>query len=137
MATCSGSAGDSSPRNRNPKTEDLWGRFQASSRYRRSDCFRVDGTSLRAGVASAKSSAFHGALFHRLAATWGCGVVRVYSAAKTVADCFKFRNKIGLDVVIEALKDCLRQKKATIDEIYSYAKVCRVSNVIRPYMDAL
>ena len=63
--------------------------------------------------------------------------VRVYSAAKTVADCFKFRNKIGLDVAIEALKDCLRQKKATIDEIYSYARVCRVSNVIRPYMDAL
>ena len=63
--------------------------------------------------------------------------VRVYSAAKTVADCFKFRNKIGLDVAIEALKDCLRQKKASIDEIYRYAKVCRVSNVIRPYMEAL
>jgi len=63
--------------------------------------------------------------------------VRVYSAAKTVADCFKFRNKIGLDVAIEALKDCLRQKKATVNEIYRYAKVCRVSNVIRPYMEAL
>ena len=63
--------------------------------------------------------------------------VRVYSAAKTVADCFKFRNKIGLDVAIEALKDCLRQKKANISEIYRYAKVCRVSNVIRPYMEAL
>jgi predicted transcriptional regulator of viral defense system len=63
--------------------------------------------------------------------------VRVYSAAKTVADCFKFRNKIGLDVAIEALKDCLRQKKATINEIYRYAKVCRVSNVIRPYMETL
>ena len=63
--------------------------------------------------------------------------VRVYSAAKTVADCFKFRNKIGLDIAIEALKDCLRQKKASIDEIYHYAKVCRVSNVIRPYMEAL
>jgi hypothetical protein len=63
--------------------------------------------------------------------------VRVYSAAKTVADCFKFRNKIGLDVAIEALKDCLRQKRASIDEIYRYAKVCRVSNVIRPYMEAL
>ena len=63
--------------------------------------------------------------------------VRVYSAAKTVADCFKFRNKIGLDVAIEALKDCLRQKKASINEIYRYAKVCRVSNVIRPYMEAL
>jgi len=64
-------------------------------------------------------------------------LVRVYSAAKTVADCFKFRNKIGLDVAIEALKDCLRQKKATIDEIYRYAKLCRVGNVIRPYIDAL
>ena len=63
--------------------------------------------------------------------------VRVYSAAKTVADCFKFRNKIGLDVAIEALKDCLRQKKATINEVYRYAKICRVSNVIRPYMEAL
>jgi predicted transcriptional regulator of viral defense system len=63
--------------------------------------------------------------------------VRVYSAAKTVADCFKFRNKIGLDVAIEALKDSLRQKKANINEIYRHAKVCRVSNVIRPYMEAL
>jgi len=63
--------------------------------------------------------------------------VRVFSPAKTVADCFKFRNKIGLDVAIEALKDCLRQKKANVNEIYRYAKVCRVSNVIRPYMEAL
>jgi hypothetical protein len=63
--------------------------------------------------------------------------VRVYSAAKTVADCFKFRNKIGLDLAIEALKDCLRQKKASINEVYRYAKICRVSNVIRPYMEAL
>jgi len=63
--------------------------------------------------------------------------VRVYSAAKTVADCFKFRNKIGLDVAIEALKDSLRQKKATIKDIYRYAKICRVSNVIRPYMESL
>jgi len=63
--------------------------------------------------------------------------VRVYSAAKTVADCFKFRNKIGLDIAIEALKDCLRQKKASVNEIYRYAKVCRVSNVIRPYMEAV
>jgi predicted transcriptional regulator of viral defense system len=63
--------------------------------------------------------------------------VRVYSAAKTVADCFKFRNKIGLDIAIEALKDCLRQKKANINDIYRYAKICRVSNVIRPYMESL
>ena len=63
--------------------------------------------------------------------------VRVFSAAKTVADCFKFRNKIGLDIAIEALKDCLRQKKATLSDIYRYANICRVSNVIRPYMEAL
>ncbi len=63
--------------------------------------------------------------------------IRVYSAAKTVADCFKFRNRIGLDVAIEALKDCLRQKKASINEVYRYAKICRVSNVIRPYMEGL
>ena len=63
--------------------------------------------------------------------------MRVYSAAKTVADCFKFRNKIGLDIAIEALKDCIRQKKATVNEIYRNAKFCRVSNVIRPYMEAL
>jgi predicted transcriptional regulator of viral defense system len=63
--------------------------------------------------------------------------IRVYSVAKTVADCFKFRNKVGLDIAIEALKDALREKKATVNEIYRYAKVCRVSNVIRPYMEAL
>jgi predicted transcriptional regulator of viral defense system len=63
--------------------------------------------------------------------------IRVYSVAKTVADCFKFRNKVGLDVAIEALKDALREKKATVNEIYRYAKVCRVNNVIRPYMEAL
>jgi len=63
--------------------------------------------------------------------------VRVYSAAKTVADCFKFRHKIGLDIAIEALKDCLRQKRASINQIYRYAQVCRVGNVIRPYMEAL
>lgn len=63
--------------------------------------------------------------------------VRVYSIPKTVADCFKFRNKIGLDIAIEALKDCLAQKKASVSEIYRYAKICRVSNVIRPYLEAL
>lgn len=63
--------------------------------------------------------------------------IRVYSVAKTIAECFKFRNKVGLDVAIEALKDALREKKATVNEIYLYAKVCRVSNVIRPYMEAL
>lgn len=63
--------------------------------------------------------------------------VRVYSPAKTVADCFKYRNKIGLDVAVEALRDCWTQKKATMDELWEAAKVCRMSNVMRPYMESL
>lgn len=63
--------------------------------------------------------------------------VRVYSPAKTVADCFKYRNKIGIDVALEALRDCLRQKKATHDEIWEAAKICRMTNVIRPYLEAV
>ncbi len=62
--------------------------------------------------------------------------VRVYCAAKTVADCFKYRNKIGIDVAIEALRDALRTRKATVDEIHRFAKVCRVSNVMRPYLES-
>ena len=63
--------------------------------------------------------------------------VSVYSPAKTVADCFKYRNKIGLDVAIEALRDCRHQKKATNDEIWRAAKVCRMTNVMRPYMESI
>ncbi len=63
--------------------------------------------------------------------------VKVYSPAKTVADCFMYRNKIGLDVAIEALRDCLAQKKCPVDEIWKYAKVCRVANVIRPYLETV
>jgi predicted transcriptional regulator of viral defense system len=63
--------------------------------------------------------------------------VKVYSAAKTVADCFKFRNQIGLDVALEALRDCWRKKKATSDEIWKAAKVCRMTNVMRPYMESM
>jgi predicted transcriptional regulator of viral defense system len=63
--------------------------------------------------------------------------VRVFSAAKTVADCFKYRNKIGLDVAIESLRDCLRRRKATMDELWAAAKVCRMINVMRPYLEAM
>ncbi len=63
--------------------------------------------------------------------------LRVYGVAKTVADCFKHRNKIGLDVAIEALKDALAQRKATADELWRFAKICRVANVMRPYLEAL
>lgn len=61
--------------------------------------------------------------------------VRVYSPAKTVVDCFKFRNKVGIDVAREALKESLAQGKATVDEIYRYAKICRMLNVMRPYLE--
>jgi hypothetical protein len=60
--------------------------------------------------------------------------VRVYGPAKTVADCFKFRNRIGLDVALEGLRDCLRDRKATVDELVRFAKLDRVWNVMRPYM---
>ncbi|GAB1394232.1 type IV toxin-antitoxin system AbiEi family antitoxin domain-containing protein [Rhodocyclaceae bacterium] len=63
--------------------------------------------------------------------------LRVYSAAKTVVDCFKHRNKIGLDVAMEALKDAWRARKATADDLWQYAKVCRVANVMRPYMEVV
>lgn len=63
--------------------------------------------------------------------------VRVYNPAKTVADCFKYRNKIGLDVALEALRDSWRKKKATSDELWHYAKVCRVSRVMRPYLESV
>ena len=63
--------------------------------------------------------------------------VKVYNPAKTVADCFKYRNKIGLDVAIEALRDCWRKKLATSDELWHYAKVCRVARVMRPYLESV
>lgn len=63
--------------------------------------------------------------------------VRVYNPAKTIADCFKYRNKIGLDVAIEALRDCWRKERATADDLWHYAKVCRVSRVMRPYLESI
>ena len=63
--------------------------------------------------------------------------VRVTSVAKTVADCFKYRHKIGVDVAIEALRDVLGRKLASVDKIMAAAKVCRVANVMRPYLEAL
>jgi predicted transcriptional regulator of viral defense system len=63
--------------------------------------------------------------------------VKVYNPAKTVADCFKFRNKIGLDVALEALRDCRRQHQCSNDDLWKYAKVCRQSKVMQPYLEAL
>jgi len=61
---------------------------------------------------------------------------KIYSPAKTVVDCFKFRNKIGLDIALEALKEYRRQKKGTIDEVWRYARMGRVANVMQPYLEA-
>jgi predicted transcriptional regulator of viral defense system len=63
--------------------------------------------------------------------------VRVTGVARTVADCFKFRNKIGLDVALEALQEAWRAKRASMDELWRYATLCRVANVMRPYMESL
>jgi predicted transcriptional regulator of viral defense system len=63
--------------------------------------------------------------------------VRVTSVAKTVADCFKYRNKIGLDVALEALREAWFGKRMTSDNIWRFAKVCRVANVMRPYLESL
>lgn len=63
--------------------------------------------------------------------------VRVTNVARTVADCFKFRNKIGLDVAMEALQEACRAKRVSMDELWRYAALCRVANVMRPYMESL
>lgn len=63
--------------------------------------------------------------------------VQIFSPAKTVADCFKYRNKIGLEVAIEALRDSLRKRKATMDDLWEAAKVCRVSRVMQPYLESV
>ena len=61
--------------------------------------------------------------------------VRIYSSAKTVADCFKFRSRVGLDVAIEALRD-YRARDGSLDDLWHYAGICRVRNVMRPYLEA-
>ena len=63
--------------------------------------------------------------------------VKVYSPAKTVADLFKFRNRYGTDLAIEALREVWRKKRATTKELNECAKVCRVEKVMRPYMEAV
>lgn len=62
---------------------------------------------------------------------------RLTSVARTVADCFKFRNKIGLDVALEALRDSWRERRVTMDDLWRAAHVCRVTNVMRPYLESL
>ena len=63
--------------------------------------------------------------------------VRVTNVAKTVADCFKYRNKIGLDVALEALREAWNARRVKIDDLWHCAQICRVANVMRPYLEAL
>jgi predicted transcriptional regulator of viral defense system len=83
---------------------------------------RFSGESLRAGVN-----------MHTVDGT----KIRVTSVAKTIADCFKFRAKVGMDVALEALREARRSRKATSDELWRYAKIDRVANVMRPYLEAV
>lgn len=84
--------------------------------------FRFSGPSLKEGIEEKKIEGVS---------------VRVYNPAKTVADCFKYRNKVGIDVAIEALKECWRSRRCEIDELVHYAKICRVQNIMQPYMEAI
>jgi len=63
--------------------------------------------------------------------------IHVYSIPKTVADCFKYRNKIGLDVAVEALKEVIQGKRSSIDDLIHFGQLCRVQEVMRPYMESL
>ena len=63
--------------------------------------------------------------------------LKVYSPAKTVADCFKFRNRYGLDTALEALRDGWRRRKFTIDELNAAARVCRVNRIMTPYLEMM
>lgn len=63
--------------------------------------------------------------------------IKIYSPAKTIVDCFKFRNKIGLDIAIEALKRAWESKKVSMDELTKAAQVCKVAKIIRPYLEAI
>lgn len=63
--------------------------------------------------------------------------LKIYCPAKTIVDCFKFRNKIGLDIAIEALKDALQKRLVTYDEVYYFAKMERLKKIILPYLEAI
>lgn len=67
----------------------------------------------------------------------GGNSVRVFGIAKTVADCFKFRTRVGPDVAVEALQEAIREKRATPAEVMRYAKIDRVADVVRPHLEAL
>jgi predicted transcriptional regulator of viral defense system len=106
---------------------EVWIAIDSKARKPRLDVLpvrivRFSGAMLQVGV---ETHEFHG--------VW----VRVTSPARTVVDCFRYRNKIGLDVALEALRESLRDRKATVSEIAATAVACRVRSVIRPYLESM
>ena len=93
-----------------------------SLRYPPLRVVRYSGASLTEGITS-----------HRIEGQ----TVRVYNIAKTVADCFKYRNKIGIDVALEALREAWRARRFSMDELDRYARICRVQRVMQPYLEGL
>jgi predicted transcriptional regulator of viral defense system len=93
---------------------------------------RLDYPRLRVTRASGPALT-EGIEIHRIEGVKVC----VYSAAKTVADCFKYRNKVGLDVAIEALRDFCRYHRGGATELARFAGICRVMRVIQPYWEAI
>lgn len=85
-------------------------------------------------VARMSAPSFHAGIATHLL---GQVPVRIYEPAKTVADCFKFRGRVGLDVAVEALRDCLAQRRATPAQLWSFAGICRVRTIMRPYLEVL
>jgi predicted transcriptional regulator of viral defense system len=93
---------------------------------------RISNTGMRI-VRFSEASLHYGVEQHNILGI----ALKVTGPAKTVADCFKYRNKIGLDVAIEALREGLRDRRFTADDLYRAALVCRIWNVIRPYAEAM
>ena len=93
---------------------------------------KVSNTGVRI-VRFSEASLHHGVEKHNILGI----TLKVTSPAKTVADCFKYRNKIGLDVAIEALREGLRDRRFTSDDLYRAALICRIWNIIRPYAEAM
>jgi predicted transcriptional regulator of viral defense system len=109
----------------NPR--DVWmalpkGGRKPSMAYPRLRVFRISGTTFDAG---AETHVLDGV------------PVRIYSVARTVADCFKFRNTVGMEATIEALRESIRDRRCTIDDLIRNARLCRVERIIRPYIEAM
>jgi predicted transcriptional regulator of viral defense system len=105
----------------------VWMMFPHKARVPRSFPFRVEAV-------RASGEAFEAG---RITATIEGVSVPIYDAAKTIVDCFKYRTRIGQDVAVEALRDGLRRHKANRSDLWRYAGICRVQNVMRPYLEML